>query len=129
MERKNPRASYTIRVIAGAYVAYLAFKVVKITLAGDGSMSVPLAVFFAVVMAGCGISLAINGLMGFRRLKDEEEAIAAAMAEEAAEAEPVEAVEETVEEEEATVSGPAPSIMQRASMPAHLRVDDEDAEE
>ncbi|MCQ2501491.1 MAG: hypothetical protein MJ117_09130, partial [Lachnospiraceae bacterium] len=83
MERKNPRASYTIRVIAGAYVAYLAFKVVKITLAGDGSMSVPLAVFFAVVMAGCGIYLVINGLMGFRRLKDEEEAIAAAMAEEA----------------------------------------------
>ncbi len=112
MGKNNPKFSYTIRVIAGAYVAYLGISTIRTAAREGGSLPFPVAAGIGVLLAVIGVIFVIWGLKGYKYIKDHPEEF-----EEQEEA-------EKQDQEEA----PSAGILQKAAMPAHLQVQ-EDAEE
>lgn len=119
MGNRNPKVSYTLRIVAGIYVAYLGISSLRTAIKEGSGIPLPAVIAITVVLTVLGVICLISGLKGYKYLKDHPEEF--------------EDPEETVEEEaaeEPEPSAPAPSsIMAKASMPDYLKVDDEDQEE
>lgn len=113
MGERNPKVGYTIRIVAGAYVIYLAIKGIRMVLNGESGIPFAAAVAIAVVLALFGVAFVMNGLKGYKYLKEHPED-----SEE----------EEAVQEEPVKPAAPSGSILSKASIPEHLRVSDDEEE-
>lgn len=114
MGNKNPKFSYTIRIIAGAYVAYLGISASRAALRDGTTSSVPVPVIIGVgaALAVTGAVLVILGFKGYKYMKDHPEEF--------------EDPEEMSEEEGSSEECPVQTgIHQKASMPEHLKITEE----
>ncbi len=114
---RNPRVSYSIRIIAGLYVVYLGITAIRSVFIGESSLNLALAVTLGGLLALVGAGLAVTGIRGYLYLKKHPEEF--------------EEQEEEAEEEEAAEvpEKAAGSLLAKASMPEYLQVSDEDEEE
>lgn len=117
MGNKNPKVSYTLRIVAGAYVAYLGVSVARMPFKEETGLPMAAAVALGVLLALAGVAFVISGLKGYKYMKDHPE--------EFEEEEDTEAAsDETETAETAPVS--TSSLLYKASMPDHLQVSDEE---
>lgn len=121
MGERNPKVGYTIRIVAGAYVIYLAIKGIRMVLNGESSIPFAAAVAIAVVLALFGVAFVMNGLKGYKYLKEHPEDSEEEETEGSEE-------EEAVQEEPVKPAAPSGSILSKASIPEHLRVSDDEEE-
>lgn len=118
MGNRNPKVRYTLRIVAGAYVAYLGITSTRTGIKEGSSIPLPLLIALGVLLTVLGVIFLVNGLMGYKYIKDHPEEFEDP--EDAAE-------EETADEEEPEEAAPVKTgIMARASMPEYLQVSDED---
>ncbi len=118
MGNRNPRVRNTIMIVAGAYLIYLGISSLRDVIKGTSGISLALAVVIAVVLAGFGAAFVIIGGKEYLYMKKHPEEF------EEQDDEPEESEEEASGE---TVDAPAQGgLLQKASMPEHLRVSEDD---
>ena len=122
MGERNPKVGYTIRIVAGAYVIYLAIKGLRMVLNGESGIPFVGAVAMAVVLTLFGVAFVINGLKGYKYLKEHPEDPEESEEDEAEGSDE----EEAVQEEPVKPAASSSSILSKASIPEHLRVSDEE---
>ncbi|MDO4490134.1 MAG: hypothetical protein Q4B85_03560 [Lachnospiraceae bacterium] len=131
MGNKNPKLSYTLRIVAGAYVAYLGIGVARMPFKEETGLPFPVAVGMGVVLAILGVIFVVNGLLGYKYMKEHPEEF-----EESAEVTEETGASEELQTDQDETASPAvhtaasSSILQKTALPEHLQVhEDEDMEE
>ncbi|MDO4617644.1 MAG: DUF2892 domain-containing protein [Lachnospiraceae bacterium] len=121
MGNRNPRVSYTIRVVAGLYLIYLGISAARAPFTAEGtSVATPLAVTIGTILALIGALFAVTGLMGYRYIKNHPEEF-----EDPEETEETEKSDSVEDGKESARS----SILQKAALPEHLQAEGADDEE
>lgn len=119
--RRNPKVSYSLRMVAGAYLAYLGYTIARMPFKQETGLPLWAAVAIGVLLGLVGVIIAVNGFLGYRYISKHPEEFEEQTEEGAEDPE-----EETPEAK--PVVNPS-SLMSKASIPEHLRVDDEDEAE
>lgn len=105
MGQRNPKMSYTLRILAGAYLCYIAFTLAKGFLKGEGeTMPLAVTVIAVVAFAVIGVLFLVTGLKGMKVLKEQ----------------PPEEVYEEEDEDESdmeTIEGESSAVIEENSIP------------
>ncbi len=118
MGNRNPKVSYSIRIIAGLYLIYLGISAARTAITDGTTMNSTLAVALGILLAVCGAVIAVTGGLKYRYMKKHPEKFGL---EEEVREDTEEPETDDVEEKPAQTS-----VFQKASIPEHLQVTDEE---